>query len=235
MGNLTIGDLNFVGDIHHPRITGVEICRRLKYADPTDQARTIWKKHKDILGDYSVEDKLPSTDGKIYKTRCYDEIGTLFFITKCHKPKADQINLEVIKSFVGMRKIAPYIAQKKQIKQKVFQDDFYIEIHRLREWEWTGPPYPGIVGTWTTQQVYMRLPPGTLMILQGLNPKGINGKRKYKHHEWLSLAIGIPEVRMQVEAVTDLMRKSSSWEEYLSALEDKFPLQGDQLFLFFNN
>jgi len=235
MGNLIVGDFNFVGDIHNPRISGIEICRRLDYSEPSIQASKIWRRNKSILMPYSALTPLVSTDGKTYDTRSYEEIGTLFFITKCHKPKADQITMEVIKSFVGMRKIAPYIAQNKQIKRKVFQDDYYIETYRLRGWEWNGPPYYSVVGKWTKQHIYGRLPSGTLPVLEGLNPKNKHGKRKHKHHEWLSLAIGIPEVQIMLREVTNLMTNSSTWDEYLIALEYKFPITGDQLILFSNN
>ena len=77
------------------KVSGVEICRQLGYKFPGRQASVIWKKHKDILEEYSGVCSL-LTPGGIQQARCYDEIGALFFIAKCNMPLADKLTMSII-------------------------------------------------------------------------------------------------------------------------------------------
>ncbi len=84
-------------------VSGLEICRRLGYEFPKGQATKIWQRHKNSLASHSVVTSLASTDSKKYDTRIYDETGARFFITKCHKPLADEMTLKMIEGFIKLR------------------------------------------------------------------------------------------------------------------------------------
>ncbi len=77
---------------------------------------------------------------------------------------------------------------------KQFPDDFYKEIFRLRHWEWRGMKVnrPQIVAHYTKDLVYERLAPGILDELEKRNPADTRGRRKQKHHQWLTEDIGHP-------------------------------------------
>lgn len=100
---IKVDDFQFVERENEYYISGVEICRRLGYSIPKDQARIIWKRHSNILNKSSVEVKLPATDGKLYRTRCYNELGTMLFISKCNIDGADQITESIFKAFLKLR------------------------------------------------------------------------------------------------------------------------------------
>lgn len=101
--DLTINNFDFVQVKNEFLIPGTEICRRLGYKFPREQAGKIWGKHENVLYKYSVVAKLVSTDLKKYDTRVYNELGAYFFIAKCNKPLADQITEEMMLAFIQLR------------------------------------------------------------------------------------------------------------------------------------
>jgi len=116
---------------------------------------------------------------------------------------------------------------------KTFPDEFYKELFRLRGWSYT--PFdvsrPAVVGRWTNDIVYERLAPGVLEELQRRNPTDERGRRKRKHHQWLTEDIGHPELREHLAAVIALMRAASNWREFHRMLQRAFPKIGTTLFL----
>jgi len=58
MKDLTINDFNFLDYNDEPFISGVEICRKLGYKNPKDQAQKIWFKFSDYLKENSSYPKL---------------------------------------------------------------------------------------------------------------------------------------------------------------------------------
>ncbi len=63
---------------------------------------------------------------------------------------------------------------------KTFPDDFYMEIFRLKGWEWQGMKVnrPQVVGHYTNDIVYARIAPGLLSELQTLNPADESGESR---------------------------------------------------------
>lgn len=117
---------------------------------------------------------------------------------------------------------------------KRFPDDFYKEMFRLRGWEWQSPKgrRPQLVGTLTNSVVYQRLAPGLLEELKTRNPKDDKGKRRAKHHQWLTVDVGHPALAQHLHAVTALMRVSKSWKEFNGILNQAFPKRSAQNPLF---
>jgi prophage antirepressor-like protein len=105
MKELTINNFNFIEYNQEPYITGIEICRKLDYKNPKDQAQKIWLKYSEYLKENAVDTKTVSTDGKYYKTRCYNESGALFFIAKCNIKSANLITKEIIKAFITIKNL----------------------------------------------------------------------------------------------------------------------------------
>jgi len=130
-----------------------------------------------------------------------------------------------------------YLATEYSAWAKRFPDSFYKEMFRLKDWEWRGMKVnrPGVVGTYTNEIVYNRLAPGVLEELQRLNPPNETGRRKAKHHQWLTTDIGHPALNQHIYAVLALMKASSNWPTFKRNLTRAFPKYGDQGDLFFDD
>jgi len=114
---------------------------------------------------------------------------------------------------------------------KRFPDEFYMEMFRLKKWDWKGMAVnrPSIVGTYTRDIVYARIAPGLVRELEILNPKDDRGNRLSRHHQWLTDDIGHPALSHHIHAVIGLMRASTTWPGFNQLLKRAFPRKGDQL------
>lgn len=108
-----------------------------------------------------------------------------------------------------------------------FPSDFYKEMFRLRGWEW--PPVnmrtPQVVGKYTNDLVYARLAPDLLKELQDRNPTDEKGRRRSKHHMWLTDDVGLPALAQHLHAVVALMRASDTWEGFKALVDRSFPIR----------
>lgn len=116
---------------------------------------------------------------------------------------------------------------------KRFPDEFYQQLFRLRGWQWKGMKVnrPQVVATYTKDLVYERLAPGILKELEARNPKDDSGRRKHKHHQWLTEDVGHPALAQHLYALVGLMRASSSWRHFNEMVQRAFPKKGETLFL----
>lgn len=119
---------------------------------------------------------------------------------------------------------------------KRFPDDFYKQIFRLRGWEWRGMKVnrPSVVGHYTNNIVWERLAPGVIDELRRLNPP-VEGKRKHKHHQYLTMDIGHPKLQEHLLGVLALMRGSTTWENFSRMLQRAFPKENSNLELDFSD
>lgn len=123
--------------------------------------------------------------------------------------------------------LAQYLTEERLKWAKRFPDVFYKEIYRLNNWPW--PPVhtskrPGIIGKYTNDIVYDKLPDGVLEKLKELNPiQASSGRRKFKHHQFFSEDIGQPDLQKHLLQVITLMKASTSWSSFLRLLERVFP------------
>jgi len=126
-----------------------------------------------------------------------------------------------------------YLDKEHSIWAKRFPDDFYKEMFRLKKWDWKGMHInrPSIVGTYTKNIVYSRLAPGLLKELETRNPLTEAGKRKVKHHQFLTSDIGHPALAEHLAAVIAIMKISSSWGQFEQRLTKVYPVLGEQLYL----
>jgi hypothetical protein len=123
-----------------------------------------------------------------------------------------------------------YLRPEDSAWAKRFPDEFYKELFRLKSWDWKGMKVnrPSIVGHYTNEIVYNRLAPGILSELRRLNPPDETGKRRVKHHQWLTDDIGHPALNKHIFAVLALMRISNTWDQFNRTLTKAFPAIGEQ-------
>jgi hypothetical protein len=119
-----------------------------------------------------------------------------------------------------------YIAKELLPWAKRFPDEFYKELFRLRGWQYSplSVKRPQLVGKLTNDVIYKRLPPGVLEELQVKNPPNEKGRRKYRHHQFLTEGIGNPHLEKHLASVTALMRASTNWGGFKRLLERAYPL-----------
>lgn len=118
---------------------------------------------------------------------------------------------------------------------KRFPDEFYEQMFRLKSWPWSGKSSrrPMLAARLTADVVYSRLGPGVLDKLREKNPPNEKGKRKHRHHQWLTDDVGHPMLAQHLYAVIGLMRMSQTWDQFMSFLNAAYPRQDErQLKLF---
>ena len=71
-------------------LTREQIGSALEYRDPINSLAKIHQRHKDRLDQFSVVDKMSSTDGKEYDTCLYMQKGVMEICRWSNKPKANQ-------------------------------------------------------------------------------------------------------------------------------------------------
>lgn len=112
--------------------------------------------------------------------------------------------------------LSKYISKELLPWTKRFPDEFYQELFRLRGWDYPTPSgqRPGIVGYYTNKYVYDHLPPGVKEELQKNNPSVSPGRRKWKHHQFLTVDIGNAHLEKHLIKVITLMQASDNWDEF---------------------
>ncbi len=123
-----------------------------------------------------------------------------------------------------------YLRKELAAWAKRFPDEFYEQIFRLRGWKWKGRGSnpPQAVAGYTKDIVYARLAPQILDELERRNPIE-GGKRRGKHHQWLTDDVGHPALAQHLHAVITLMRVSKTWQQFKQMLDVAHPKRGDTL------
>lgn len=123
-----------------------------------------------------------------------------------------------------------YLRKELAAWAKRFPDEFYEHIFRLRGWKWQGRGKnpPQAVAGYTKDIVYARLAPQILEELEKKNPIE-GGRRKAKHHQWLTEDVGNPALAQHLHAVITLMRVSKNWNQFRAMLDVAHPKRGDTL------
>ena len=118
-----------------------------------------------------------------------------------------------------------YIAKELLPWTRRFPPAFYMELFRLRGWQWRGMSInrPSYVGTLTNDLVYSRITEGLLRQLKARSPKNEKGYRKNKLHQWLTPDVGHPELAKHLAALIALMKASSTWNGFKRAVERALP------------
>jgi addiction module HigA family antidote len=129
------------------------------------------------------------------------------------------------------RLLSRYFKEEYAAWTKRFPDWFYEELFRLKGWQWNAlsTKRPSIVGKVTKDIVYSRLEAGVLEELENRNPLLEGGKRKTKHHQWLSDEVGHPALDTHFYALRGLMRASIDWRRFYHTLQLAFPKQSESV------
>jgi len=115
---------------------------------------------------------------------------------------------------------------------KTFPDEFFLELFRLKKWQWKGTSRrPGVVGKYINDLIYDRLGPGVLDELQRKNPILESGRRRAKHFQWLTEDIGHPALAQHMYATIGFMRAYSNWDDFKVSFYRAFPKKGENLAL----
>ncbi|WP_437971480.1 P63C domain-containing protein [Sorangium sp. So ce260] len=134
--------------------------------------------------------------------------------------------------FALARFLESFVTKELAAWEKMFEDDFYKEMFRLRKWnEANFMNRPGVVGKWTTDIVYKRLAPGVLQRLQEIIPRDSKGRLKFRFHQALTRDKGYLALKEHLASVTTIMKLADSWEWFMSKLDRVHPKLDSQLLL----
>lgn len=125
--------------------------------------------------------------------------------------------------------LSQYIAKEFLPWVKTFDDDFYIQMFRLRGWDYKGrlkTPYAGQI---TNFLVYNRLPKEVLDELKRLNPVlNKNGYRRHRLHQGLTKEHGYQHLTQQISTATTMMKGFDTWEEFEPVFRKAFNVPNDE-------
>lgn len=120
---------------------------------------------------------------------------------------------------------------------KTFPDEFYEHFFRLKGWDYNrlkpGDIKPAEVGKFTRDEVYRRLHPGIVQELERNNPPVVPGRRRHKHHQWLTREIGHPALEKHLAMIITVMRLSKDWLQFEANLQQAIPKMSDTGFFGF--
>lgn len=130
------------------------------------------------------------------------------------------------------RILQAYVVEEMRPWLKVFPTEFFRQIYRLHGWKFEegNAKRPGCIGTFINEWIYKRLPEPVLPALRKMNPS-LEGRRRHKHHQFLTDETGIPHLDRQIASVTTLMRASSNKDMFQQLLVNAFPKMGEQLLI----
>ena len=124
--------------------------------------------------------------------------------------------------------LSQYIAKEFLPWVKTFDDEFYIQMFKLRGWDYNGrfkTPYAGIL---TNFLVYNRLPKGVLEELKKNNPILEKGYRKYKLHQGLTRDKGYTHLKQHLSTVITMMKGFDTWDEFEPVFRKAFGVPADE-------
>lgn len=123
-----------------------------------------------------------------------------------------------------------YISEELLAWEKRFPDEFYREIFRLNNWDFTVSQIktgarPGVIGTWTKKYIYSAMPKGILKALMDKTPRLESGGLKNKLHQSLTREQGIDHLNKQIISVVAIMGVSDTWKDFERLWNKKFGQQ----------
>ena len=125
-----------------------------------------------------------------------------------------------------------YISEEFLEWTKMFPEEFYEQIFRLKKWgsfQKAGQKMPQVVGLYTNDIVYERLPDKVLIELRKKVKKSENGNNLVKLHQGLSKDYGVLHLERHLIAVIALMKASTCWEHFLEMLDKTYKRFGQSV------
>ena len=111
-------------------------------------------------------------------------------------------------------------------------EEFYEQIFRLKKWgsfQKKRKKMPQVVGFYTNDIVYERLPDKVLVELKKKVKKSENGNNLVKLHQGLSKDYGVLHLERHLIAVIALMKASTCWEHFLEMLDKSYKKFGQSV------
>lgn len=120
--------------------------------------------------------------------------------------------------------LAKFIGEDLLKWQKRFPNQYYKEMFRLHGWDYdpNSIKRPGYAGTFTLKYVYNLFPKKVMEIIKRENPRTISNNHLYRHHQFLSVDIGIPELDRHIAKLLGVMALSENLEEFEKNFEKAF-------------
>lgn len=129
--------------------------------------------------------------------------------------------------------LAKYINSEADKWIKMFPDQFFEDINKMRGWSWDCKPR--YMGKIINDVVYERIAPFILEELRKKNPKLESGNRKYKYHQFLTSEEGKPLLRQHLAILHSFALASDyNWGRFMTLLDKAHPKQYQELALFDN-
>ncbi|MDE2105978.1 MAG: P63C domain-containing protein [Patescibacteria group bacterium] len=129
----------------------------------------------------------------------------------------------------AMAEILEQFIAKELVKwAKMFPDDFYRELFRLKNCPigmHLSTKRPRWVGRTTVNLIYRRLAPGVLTELQKLTPRDEKGRLKHKLFMRLTEDIGHPKLREHFVKLITLMKAADDWPTFKKLVNRALPVQ----------
>ena len=124
----------------------------------------------------------------------------------------------------ALQKLLSYYVSKELLPwTKTFPDEFYIELFRLRGWDYKGNAKSPYVGKLTNYLVYDRLPIEVVEELKRLNPiVKDKGYRKHKLFQRLTKENGYIQLRTQILTDMAMFRAFDNWDEFDKAYRKSY-------------
>jgi hypothetical protein len=156
--------------------------------------------------------------------RGFSRVGIVALVDEATGYQADRARDEL------HRILEAYIAKELQPWTKKFPDEFFKQVFRLHGWTFKpgNTKRPGVVGKLINKYIYKQLPPGVLDYLQTANAP-VNGYRRYKHFQFLTIETGHPNLDGQIAQVTLLMRVAKDKRDFERLFNKAFPKPNQQL------
>lgn len=121
-----------------------------------------------------------------------------------------------------------YLREHARKWAKTFPDEFWIKLARLKGIkEFDLQHRPAYFGHLVNNLVYSRLAPHILEKLKEINPRRIHGERANRHHQYLTLDHGLPELKEHLIGLMWLMDTfKTDWNKFINALNRTRPKYG---------
>lgn len=123
-----------------------------------------------------------------------------------------------------------YLTPQPNKWNRQFQESFYKQVCRLRQWNYIPNSRTGAFAYTTIDLVYKRIQPGLWEELKKSNPD----KKKYRYHQMLSEHIGNPHLKEHLRAITNLMKGCTNWNQFMAVVNRTYPLNDIQMDIFFD-
>ena len=112
--------------------------------------------------------------------------------------------------------LSKYIAVEFMPWQKRFPTVYYRELFRLFGWKFdpSSVKRPALIGKFTNDYIYAKMPEGVLEELRNKNPSDDSGNRRTRHHQWLTQTIGVPHLDKHLVKIVTVMKLSDSLDDF---------------------